>query len=98
LVEDLQSNFWRPFRDAPPSFVDLSKGLVDEMHAHYHDVWSEPGFQVGYEYRRASFEVPRITKLRQSIEFCDSIVVIRKAQGVRDLPSSAFTSDPDLAD
>ena len=44
--------------------------------------------------RRSSFEVPRITKLLQSIEFYDSIVVIRKADGERDVPASVFTADP----
>ena len=38
--------------------------------------------------------MPRITKLLQSIEFYDSIVVIRKADGERDVPASVFTADP----
>lgn len=96
IAEDLQTNYWPPFRDARVSFVDVAKGLVDEMHAHYQDVWSEPAFQIGSDDRRESFEVPRITKLLQSIEFFDSIVVIHKALGTRDLPSSMFTPDRDV--
>jgi hypothetical protein len=96
VVEDLQTNFWRSFRDAPLSFVDLAKGLVDEMHAHYPAVATETAFQVGSDDRRSSFDVPRITKLLDSIQFFDSMVVIRKAHGERHLPASTFT--PDRAD
>jgi hypothetical protein len=35
IAEDLQTNYWLGFRDAPASFIDLATGLVDEMHAHY---------------------------------------------------------------
>ena len=94
LAEDLQTNYWFGFRDARVSFVDLAKGLVDELHAQYQDGFGEAAFLVGSDDRRSSFEVPRITKLLQSIEFYDSIVVIRKADGERDVPASVFTADP----
>jgi hypothetical protein len=94
LVEDLQTNYWLAFRDTKVSFVDLAKGLVDEMHAQYPGVSSETAFRVGAPDRRASFEVPRVTKLLKSIEFFDSIVVIRKADGERELPASVYTGDP----
>jgi hypothetical protein len=97
MAEDLHTNYWHGFRDAPVSFVDLAKGLVDEIHAPYWDVLSEPEFLIGSDTRRASVEVPRITKLLQSIEFFDSIVIIRKARGERALPASMYTRDPDIA-
>lgn len=97
LVEDLQTNYWFGFRDAKVSFVDLAAGLVDEMHAQYQGVTSETAFRVGDADRQPSFEVPRITKLLRSIEFFDSIVVIRKADGERPLPASVYTGDPPAA-
>jgi len=97
MAEDLHTNFWHAFRDAPVSFVDLAKGLVDEIHAPYWDALNEPEFLIGSDTRRPSFEVPRISKLLQSIEFFDSIVIIRKAQGERDLPAATYTPDPDIA-
>jgi hypothetical protein len=97
LVEDLQTNYWLGFRDAKVSFVDLAAGLVDEMHAQYQGASSETAFRVGDPDRRPSFEVPRITKLLRSIEFFDSIVVIRKADGERALPASVYTGDPSAA-
>lgn len=95
IVEDLQTNYWLGFRDAPTSFVDLAKGLVDTMHAHYPDVPSETAFRVGSPDRRVTIDVPRITKLIDSIQFFDSIVVIRKAEGERRLPASTYTGDPE---
>jgi hypothetical protein len=94
LAEDLQTNYWFGFRDAKVSFVDLAAGVVDEMHAQYQGVQSETAFRVGHPDRRPSFEVPRIAKLVRSVEFFDSIVVIRKADGPRPLPASVYTGDP----
>lgn len=96
IAEDLQTNYWLGFRDAPVSFIDLAKGLVDEMHAHYQEVTSETSFLLGAEERRRSIDVPRITKLVQSIEFFDSILVIRKANGERQVPVSTYTADRDI--
>lgn len=94
LVEDLQTNYWTGFRDARRSFVDVAKGLVDVMHAQYAQVESETAFLLGGEERRRSFRVPRITKLVDSIEFYDSIVIIRRAVGDRPVPVSTYTADP----
>ena len=94
MVEDLQTNYWLGFRDAKVSFVDLAAGLVDAMHAQYWDMSSETEFRVGSPDRAMSVEVPRIAKLVRSVEFFDSIVVIRKAEAGRPLPTSVYTGDP----
>ena len=41
-----------------------------------------------------TMDVPRIAKLVRSVEFFDSIVVIRKAEAERPLPASVYTGDP----
>ena len=97
MAEDLHTNYWHGFRDAPVSFVELAKGLVDEIHAAYLDAQSEPEFLIGSDTRRTSFEVPRISKLLESVEFFDSIVIIRKARGEREPPAATYTPDPDIA-
>lgn len=94
VVEDLQTNYWQGFRDTNLSFIDLAAGLVDAMHAQYWDVSSETAFRVGSPDRVRSVDVPRVTKMLRSIEFFDSIVVIRKAKADRRLPATIYTGDP----
>jgi hypothetical protein len=86
LVEDVHSNYWKEYRDGSMSFVDFACGLVDVMHAHYTEATSEDQFRLGGPARRASVTVPTLTPLLESVEFHDSIVVIRRAQGRRGLP------------
>lgn len=91
LAEDLQTSYWRHYRDAPLSFIDVAKGLVDLLHAQYQDEGMlETDFRAGPG-RRREVTVPRIVRLIESIEFHDGLVVIRKAQGLRELPSSIRT-------
>ena len=49
IVEDIQANYWKPFRDSPMSFVDFTKWLIDAMHAHYQSAegTSRPSAWVG---------------------------------------------------
>jgi hypothetical protein len=92
LVEDLQTSYWRHYRNSAKSFVDLAKGLVDVAHRHYQeDGLLEPDFRIGSPRRRLKATVPLATRLVESVEFHDGIVVIRKAQPSRELPGSFRT-------
>jgi len=88
LVEDVHTNYWPEFCDSPISFVDFVKCLFDAMHAHYFDAidGGELLFRVGHPRRRQSFDVPLVTTLIDSIEIRDSVVIVRRANGRRDLP------------
>jgi len=91
IAEDLHANYWTAWRDDPLSFVDLTKGMIDLMHAHYTTVPSEAAFRVDSDERVESCTVPRITKLLQRIDVYDSLIVIYKADSDRKLPSTLRT-------
>lgn len=88
IVEDVHSNYWKPYRDSSMSFVDFIAVLVDAMHAHYPAAEGEPNFRTDHPDRLHEVPVPRITPKLGSIEIHDSIVVVRKAS--RDLPRSVY--------
>jgi hypothetical protein len=88
LVEDLHSNYWKPFRDTLRSFIDLAKDLVDVMHAHYAQAVDESLFRQGGAKRQRRFRVPAITTMLEGIEFYDSLIVVRRSQGTRPVPST----------
>jgi 23S rRNA U2552 (ribose-2'-O)-methylase RlmE/FtsJ len=92
LVEDLQTNYWRHYRNSARSFIDLAKCLVDVAHAHYQeDGLLEPDFRIGSQRRRMKMDVPLAARLVESIEFHDGIVVIHRAPQSRELPGSLRT-------
>ncbi|KAA0079234.1 class I SAM-dependent methyltransferase [Mycolicibacterium sp. P9-64] len=88
VVEDVHSNYWKPYRDSPMSFVDFIAVLIDAMHAHYPTAEGELNFRTDHPARLHGVSVPRITPMLSSIEIHDSIVVVRKAS--RDLPRSVY--------
>jgi hypothetical protein len=88
IVEDVHSNYWKPYRNSSMSFVDFIAVLVDAMHAHYPDAEGELNFRTDRTSRLREVSVPRITPKLSSIEIHDSIVVIRKTS--RDLPRSVY--------
>ncbi len=92
VVEDVHSSYWKEYRDSPLSFVEFACGLVDVMHAHYREATSEDQFRSGGPKRRSSVTVPALTPLLESIEFHDSVVVLRRARGQqgRELPFTIF--------
>lgn len=91
IVEDLHSNYWRPYRDTPMSFADLTKWLIDAMHAQYQTAGSkELDFRVGDSHRLTQFQVPLATTLVEKVEFYDSIAVVHRAKGRRDVPMSVY--------
>lgn len=91
MVEDLHSNYWKPYRDSPMSFADFIKWLTDAMHAHYQTVGSkELDFRVGSSYRLNEIQVPLATTLVEKVEFYDSIAIVHRAKGRRDVPMSVY--------
>ena len=90
VVEDLHSNYWRPYRDIPMSFADLTKWLIDAMHAHYQTAGRELDFRAGDPHRVTELRVPLATTLVEKVEFYDSIAVIHRAKGRREMPVSVY--------
>lgn len=88
IVEDIHANFWTEFRDTPMTFVDFTKWLIEAMHAHYQVADGYLNFQVGDLSRLTEIPVPLVTTLIEKIEFYDSIAVIHRANGRRDVPRS----------
>jgi SAM-dependent methyltransferase len=90
LVEDIHTNYWPEFCDGAVSFVDFVKHLIDVMHAHYQSATNggELLFRVGDPRRRTFFDVPLVTTLIDTIEIHDSVVVVQRSNGKRNLPRS----------
>ena len=80
LAEDTHSNFWDKQRDQGYSFVDLSKDLVDLMHAHYFRNQRELLFRKDHPERLRTLSVPRIAAEIEEIQFRDSLVIIHKTK------------------
>ncbi|ORW91903.1 SAM-dependent methyltransferase [Mycobacterium sp. IEC1808] len=91
IVEDLHSNYWRAYRDSPMSFADFTKWLIDAMHAHYQTAGSkELDYRANDPHRLKELHVPLATTLVEKVEFYDSIAVIHRAKGRREVPTSVF--------
>jgi hypothetical protein len=72
------------------SLTDLTKWIIDSMHAHYLSATSELRFRIGNPARASEHEVPLATTLIDKVEAHDSITVIHRAKGTREVPASAF--------
>jgi hypothetical protein len=96
FVEDIHTNYWPEFCDGPISFVDFVKCLIDTTHAHYQSAidGGELLFRVDHPRRRAFFDVPVVTTLIDAIEVRDSIAIIRKSNGRRELPRCIQRPEP----
>jgi hypothetical protein len=90
MVEDVDCDYWKSYRDSRVSFIDLVRALIDAMHGHYQVTTSETNFRVGHPDRVREVSVPAITPILGSIEIYDSIVVVRRA--TRDLARSIYRS------
>jgi predicted O-methyltransferase YrrM len=90
IVEDIHSNYWTEYRDSAMSFVDFTKWLIDAMHAHYLVTDSELKFRVGDSHRLPEVKVPVATMLLEKVEFYDSIAVMHRAHGRRELPRTIY--------
>jgi Methyltransferase domain len=90
IVEDNMATYWKGYRDSAMSFIDFTGWLVDAMHAHYQVTGSELDFRVGDPHCRCEVTVPLATTLLEKVEFHDSIVVVHRAWGRRELPRSVY--------
>ncbi len=90
IVEDIHANYWRVYRDDPMSFTDLTKWIIDSMHAHYLSATSELRFRTGNPARASEHQVPLATTLIDKVEAHDSITVIHRAKGTREVPATIF--------
>lgn len=80
IVEDMQSNYWKWYRDSSMSFVDFTKCLIDAMHAHYQVTDSAFNFHTGDLRRRTEVTVPIATTLLGKVEIYDAIAVVHRAR------------------
>ncbi|MGJ0117913.1 class I SAM-dependent methyltransferase [Williamsia sp. MIQD14] len=88
MVEDIHANYWWTHADRSETFVDLTKWLIDAMHAHYFDNIGESAFHAGGAERKQVVRVPFATTIVGKIEFYDSVAVIHRR--IRELPRSIF--------
>ncbi|SPM43074.1 putative methyltransferase [Mycobacterium numidiamassiliense] len=79
IVDDIDCDYRKSYRDSRISFIDFVKALIDAMHAHYQVTTSETNFQVGRPDRIQEVAVPAITPILGAIEIHDSLVVVRRA-------------------
>jgi hypothetical protein len=86
IVEDIHANYWKAYRDNPMSFVDFTKCLIDAMHAHYQVADTHLEFCEGDSHRLTELSVPLATTLIEKVEFYDSIALIHRAKGCREVP------------
>jgi hypothetical protein len=91
IVEDIGATYRAPWSDSPMSFVDFTKWLVDAMHAHCQERnRDESHFRLGDPRRVMEFAVPLATTLIEKIEFYESIAVIHRAQGSREVTRTVY--------
>jgi hypothetical protein len=90
IVEDICATYWKAYRDRPMSFVDFAKWLIDAMHAQYQVMDTELKFRVGDSQRLTNLSVPLATTLIEKVEFYDSITLIHRANGRREVPRTVY--------
>lgn len=79
MVEAVDCDYQKPYRDSRLSFIDFVKALIDAMHAHYQVPSNKTSSQVGDPDRIRKVSVPAITPALGGIEVYDSIVVVHRA-------------------
>lgn len=89
IVEDIHANYWKDHRDKRMSFVDFTKWLIDAMHAHY-QLAGGLNFRAGDSHRPTELRVPLATTLVEKVEFYDSIALIHRAKGRREVPCFVY--------
>ena len=73
LVEDLCTNYWKPYIDSPITFVEYAKEHIDALNAWYFD-----SMNLYTETAGQKMEMPVFTKITHSISFYNQIIVFEK--------------------
>lgn len=88
IVEGVDCDYRKSYRDSPVSFIDLVRALIDAMH-------SKKVITSGTSPRKSSpdsmleVSVPTITPALRSIEIYQSVVIVRRT--TRDLTQTSFS-------
>lgn len=82
VVEDIWHDYLKSYRDTRVSFIDFVTSLIDAMHAKYQVPTNESRYRVGSTGRIRELSVPAISPLLANIEIYDSIVLVRRSNGV----------------
>ncbi|WP_141659301.1 class I SAM-dependent methyltransferase [Mycobacterium europaeum] len=81
MVQDVDCDYLKPYRDSRVSFIDFVRALIDAMHSQYPVTKKETNLPVGHPNRIGEVAVPAIKPVLSSIEVHDSIVLVRRAAG-----------------
>jgi hypothetical protein len=91
IVEDIGTNYQKPWRDSDMTFIEFTKWIIDAMQARCQgDNWQQNFFHVSKPGRLMDFTVPLATTLIEKVEFYDSIAVFHRAKGRREVPRSVY--------
>ncbi|WP_156764267.1 class I SAM-dependent methyltransferase [Mycobacterium sp. E3247] len=77
MVQDVDCDYLKPYRDSRISFIDFVRALIDAMHAQYPATKKE----TNHPNRIGEVAVPTIKPVLGSVEVHDSIVLVRRAAG-----------------
>ena len=92
IVEDIGTNYQKPWRDSPMTFVEFTKWIIDAMQARSQgdNHWRENFAAVRNPNHLMDFTVPLATTLIEKLEFHDSIAVFHRAKGRREVPRAVY--------
>lgn len=79
IIEDVDCDYRKSYRDSHISFIDFVRALIDAMHYHHQATASETNFRIDHPDRIQDVSVPAITPILGSIAIYDSIIVVRRA-------------------
>lgn len=91
IVEDIGTNYQKPWRDSPMTFIEFTKWIVDAMQARCQgDNWPENFIYLKNPHHLQDFTVPLATTLIEKVELYDSIAVFHRAKGRRVVPRTVY--------
>jgi hypothetical protein len=79
IVEDVDRDYRKAFRDSHSSFIDFVRALIDAMPSHYRALTSKGKFQGKHPHQPSDGPVLAITPMLGAIEIYDSLVIVRRA-------------------
>ena len=88
IVEDIGTNYQKAWRDNPMTFIEFTKWLIDAMNARCQGRknWRQNFAHLRDPHRLMEFSVPLAATLVEKVEFYDSIALIHRAKGCRQVP------------